>query len=106
MIEEVLAEIAAAEEKAAQILADARQSAREISLSVATQSDAIRAEFSEETKKTVREIASDAQAKASAEAATAAHNAELAAAALVKNAERNVRSVGEWLADMIIKGKI
>ena len=43
MIEEVLNEINAAEERAAQILAEARQSARDIALSIVSESEAVRA---------------------------------------------------------------
>ncbi len=105
MIEEVLNEINAAEEKAAQILADARQSARDIALSVVSESEAVRAEFAEETKRLTKRIIEEAQALATREAAASAKEAELAAQALVRGAEKNVRSVGEWLADKLIKGK-
>lgn len=104
MIEEVLNEINAAEERAAQILAEARQSARDIALSIVSESEAVRAEFSEETKRLVKQITDTAQADAVKAAAASAKEAELAQA-LVKNAEKNVRSVGEWLAEQLIKGK-
>lgn len=105
MIEEVLNEINAAEERAAQILAEARQSARDIALSIVSESEAVRAEFSEETKRLVKQITDTAQADAAKAAAASAKEAELAAQALVRNAEKNVRSVGEWLAEQLIKGK-
>ena len=105
MIEEVLNEINAAEERAAQILAEARQSARDIALSIVSESAAVRAEFSEETKRLVKQITDTAQADAVKAAAASAKEAELAAQALVRNAEKNVRSVGEWLAEQLIKGK-
>lgn len=106
MIEEVLAEIAAAEEQAAQIIADAQNKAREIDRSATAESEALTATLSEETKRAVREILAAAEHAAEAEAAADAQKAQAAAQNLLRAAEKNVRGAGEWLAEQLTKGRI
>lgn len=105
MIEQVLAEIAAAERRAEEIIEQANVAAREISLSTAAECDALRFEADEEIKSAVKLIMAEAQEIADKEAAEAAKEAELNAQALIRAAEKNVRSAGEWIAENIIKGK-
>ncbi|MDE6398082.1 MAG: hypothetical protein K2L51_02060 [Clostridiales bacterium] len=106
MIEEVLAEITAAEEKAAQILVDAQSRAREISLAGAVEAEAVRAEFAIETKRAVKEILDRAECEADKQAQAAQKEAEVAARELIRAAEKNVRSTGEWLFERLTRGKI
>ena len=75
MIEQVLAEIRAAEEKAALIIEEANAKAKEIAQNSAAECEAQK-------------------------------KAEAAAQELVRNAQKNVRGAGEWIAENIIKGKI
>lgn len=106
MIEEVLAEIAAAEEKAAQIVADAQNEARTVSLSAATEADALRADYAIATKQAVQRILAEATEQAEREAQAAQKEAESEAQNAVRAAERNVRGAGEWLFDKLTRGKI
>lgn len=48
----------------------------------------------------------EAEKEAELEAAEAQKKAEAAAQELVRNAQKNVRGAGEWIAENIIKGKI
>ena len=105
MIEEVLNEIAEAEAKAAEIIAAARETAKQISLSTAVESEKIKAEFVAETKRAVAEIKAAAEATAQAEADKISKKATDDAQQLVRSAERNVRAAGEWLAEKIKPNK-
>ena len=91
MIEQVLAEIRAAEEKAALIIEEANAKAKEIAQNSAAECDALRAEINAEIKLAVKEILAEAEKEAELEAA---------------EAQKNVRGAGEWIAENIIKGKI
>lgn len=105
MIEEVIAEIKEAENKAAQIIAEAKQSARDISLSAAGKSEQIRAKMTEETKAAVKAIMADAEKQADKASDHAKKEAEQSAKDKARAAEKNVRAVGEWLSDLLVKGK-
>ena len=104
MIEEVLAQIGEAERKAAAAVDAANETAREISLALAAECEAIRAEYDKETKRMVKEILAEAEKTAEKEAAEKMREAEAAAAALERSAEKNIRAAAEWIADVIIKG--
>ena len=106
MIEDVLSEISAAEQKAAQIVADAQARARDISLSAAVAGDGVRAEFAIETKRAVKEIMDGAAKQAQKEAEAAQKDAASSAQNLMRSAEKNVRSTGEWLFERLTRGKI
>ncbi|MCI8458135.1 MAG: hypothetical protein HFE46_00490 [Clostridia bacterium] len=106
MIEDVLSDIRAAEERAARIIADAQNRARDIALSSAAAADAVRAEFAIETKRAVGEIMAAAQAKAEKESEAAEKQAQAAAQNVLRAAERNVRGTGEWLFDRLTRGRI
>ena len=74
-------------------------------MSTVSECDALRAAANEEIKNIVKQILTEAEKKAEAEAAAIAKESEARAQTLVREADRNVRSAGEWSADMIIKGK-
>ncbi len=105
MIEDVLAEITAAEARAAQIVADAQSAAREISRASAAQADSIRTDYALQTKQMVKEILAAAESDAKKRASEAEKSAAAEAQALVRAAEKNVRAAGEWLAEQLVKGK-
>ena len=105
MIEEVLAQIAAAEEKAAQKVEDAKVTAREISRVSLEEAEKLRGDFAADTKKKTAAILAEANATADKREAEAARAAESSYREILASADKNMRSTAEWLADMLVKGK-
>lgn len=103
MIETVITQIVDAEAKAEQIIAHANSQAKDISLSLHGETENLKKEYAQLIKELVTARLKAAEAEADKLCLEQAKLAEVSAANIVKNSDKNVQRTVEWLADLIIK---